>query len=91
MRLDKAIQKIQYDSSWGIWADVPFSPMSEARYGQCQFENGGLLDSKAFFADGIEIVNYMLRHCDGDNDLLADPDWVAEIANWMIEEYNDAR
>jgi hypothetical protein len=91
MRLDEAVKRIQYDSSWGIWASVPFMPESGARFGQCQFENGGLLDDKVFFANGVEVGDYMLRHCDGDNDLLSDPDWIAEGADWMIAEYEEER
>lgn len=30
MKLIEAIQKIQYDASWGIWAELPFDPESPA-------------------------------------------------------------
>ena len=56
MNLKEACLKISYDSSWAIYADAPFTDESEARFGQTQFENGGLLDDKVFFANG-EVVN----------------------------------
>lgn len=52
---------IQYDSSWGIWAELidgKFTPESQARYGQTQFENGGLLDEFNYFADGESIWDH---------------------------------
>ena len=53
--------RIQYDSSWGIWAELidgKFTPESQARYGQSQFENGGILDGFAFFAHGEKIGDH---------------------------------
>ena len=57
--LRELVAKIQYDSSWGIWAATLFTPDSEARYGQRQFENGGVLDDKEFFADGVQIGDFL--------------------------------
>lgn len=40
---------LQYDNQWGIYAekiDGKFTPESPARFGQSQFENGGVLDNK---------------------------------------------
>ena len=34
------------EGNWSVYADAPFTPESEARIGQDQFENGGLLDGK---------------------------------------------
>jgi hypothetical protein len=62
---------ISYDSSWGIWAELidgKFAPQSQARYGQRQFENGGLLDEFKFFADGEKIGDSIAEYCNGDND-----------------------
>lgn len=85
MNLTEAITRIQYDSSWAIWADTPFTPDSEARYGQRQFEQGGVLDSKSFFADGIQVGDYIGRFCDWDDALLSDNDAVEEAAKDMID------
>ena len=60
--LAELIQKIGYDDSWGIWADAPFTPESEARYGQRQFENGGLLDAKEFFASGTRCGDFLTEY-----------------------------
>lgn len=91
MNLSEAIEGIQYDSSWGIWADVPFTPDSEARYGQRQFENGGVLDDMVFFADGMEVGNYVLRYVEGDNEMFSDTDWIIEAAELMVEEWEETR
>ena len=52
MTLKDAILNINYDSSVAIYADAPFSPDSEARIGQNQFENGGVLDKKEWVING---------------------------------------
>ena len=56
--LKELASNISYDSSWGIWAELidgKFAADSQARYGQRQFENGGVLDGFEFFADGVQI------------------------------------
>lgn len=89
MTLLEAITQIQYDGGWGIWADAPFTPHSDARYGQCQFENGGLLDGKEFFADGEECGDYLASWLDG----IDDPEpWMSdEGATEMIRETEEER
>jgi len=90
--LSEAIQRIQYDAYFGVWAETPFTPQSHARFGRCEFEGGGLIgDGMEFFANGVEIGDYMLRHSDGASDLLSDEDWVAEAADFMIGEYEEDR
>lgn len=66
--LSKLVQEIQCDDSWGIWATIPFTPESEARYGQPQFENGGLLDEKVFFARGVQCQDFIAEYTDGNDD-----------------------
>ncbi|WP_434686896.1 hypothetical protein [Pseudanabaena minima] len=64
--LKDLISTIQYDSSWGIWAELidgKFTPESKARYGQSQFENGGVLDEFAFFAHGEKIGDHYSDWC----------------------------
>ena len=87
MILQEAITKIGYDDNWGIWACAPFTANSEARFGQVQFENGGLLDDKAFFADGMACGDFVGEYCDGEDiDELGD-----EAALEMIAEYEATR
>ena len=87
MNLQTAIVKIGYDSSWGIWAEIPFKPDSEARFGQGIFENGGLLDDKQFFADGEACGEFVGSYLDGESiDELGD-----EAALEMIAEYESNR
>lgn len=57
---------IQYDSSWGIYADE-CHPDAEARIGQTQFEQGGLLDGKHLIANGVQMGDALSRWFDGDD------------------------
>lgn len=75
---------IQYDSSWGVWAELidgKFTPESQARYGQCQFENGGVLDEFEFVANGEKIGD---RHTDwaGEFELHDYPQWDAIVVEF---------
>lgn len=78
--LKELANNISYDSSWGIWAgliDGKFTADSDARYGQRQFQNGGVLDGFEFFADGVQVRD----HADdfaGENELHLSSQW-AEI------------
>ena len=83
--LNELIQKIQYDSSWGIWAEAPFTRDSVARYGQSQFENGGLLDDKVFFADGVRCGDFIAEYTNGDED------FKEEAAEMLIDEVERER
>lgn len=79
------ITSIQNSSKWAVYADGT-EPSSNARFGQTQFENGGLLDGKKFILDGEQANDALLAFCDGD------PDWFAEhgdkddFVNWLKEE-----
>ena len=90
-RLADLIIKIQYDSSWGIWASTPFTPDSDARYGQRQFENGGLLDGKEFFADGMVIGDWFNAWFEDDEDGKGDSLLCQEAAEQMIAEWEEQR
>lgn len=85
-KLSTLIQEIQYDDSWGIWADAPFTPESDARYGQSQFKNGGLLDKKTYFATGTRCQDFLAEYC-GDNR----EDFADEAARELIDEIEDER
>jgi hypothetical protein len=77
--LKELVGAIQYDSSWGIWAATvggKFTPESEARYGQCQFENGGLLDEFEFFADGVQIGDHAT-------------DWAGELELCLSSQWDE--
>ena len=75
--LKELASNISYDSSWGIWAELidgKFTADSQARYGQRQFENGGVLDGFEFVADGVQIRD----HADdfaGENELHLSSQW----------------
>lgn len=76
--LKSLVGEIQYDTSWAIWAQAPFTPESAARYGQTRFNNGGLLDGLEFFADGVACGE-------------AIADWLgdtqrSDAEEWMINE-----
>lgn len=81
MNLTKALLKIQYDASWGIWAELvngKFTEDSEWRYGQVLFENGGLLDSKVFLCNGEQIGNWLTSYGfkPDKSDVEDDPHWI---------------
>lgn len=64
MRLLTALKTIQYDRSWGIWAEKingRFTPESYARFGQRHFENGGISDGYEYVCNGEYFADY-----DGD-------------------------
>lgn len=69
MKLQDALINIQYDISWGIWAEKiegEFTPESPARYGQKCFENGGVLDEKDYIGNGEEIGDSRYSYTQGD-------------------------
>jgi hypothetical protein len=79
MLIDK-ILNIQYDASWGIWAELvdgKLVPESRARYGQRVFENGGMLDDFVFVCDGEDAGDHLAAWRD-DNDELIDG-WIDEF------------
>lgn len=78
---------LNYDSSWAVYAekiDGVFQEDSEARFGQIQFENGGLLDGCEFFATNAQIIDSIEAWAEGD------PGSVVEGAEQMIEEVNES-
>lgn len=77
---------LTYDSSWAIYAeriDGEFKPESPARFGQRQFENGGLLDNKEIFTTNESAVDFMNSYTDGDDDYLK------EAALELIQHENE--
>ena len=91
-RLADLIRKIQYDSSWEIWAEVPFTADSEARYGQRHFQNGGPPDGKEFFATGETCGDFLAENQYQEEDgTVPDEDleiFISEVAT-TLEEYKE--
>ena len=88
--LKELASNISYDSSWGIWAELvegKFTADSQARYGQRQFENGGLLDEFEFFADGEKIGDSISEYCDGDDDFQDEA--ISELIDSVNESLSD--
>jgi hypothetical protein len=56
---------VSYDSSWGIYADS-CDANAEARIGQTQFEQGGLLDGKQLICTGEQLGDAIQRWTDGE-------------------------
>ena len=86
MKLSQALQTVNYESSWGIWAqkvDGLFTAESDARFGQVCFENGGLLDCMEFVCNG-EHPHDWDNSC---NEGLIDVDSFADI-DVLIDELN---
>lgn len=94
MKLIEALLNIQYDSSWGIWAELIDGKLqedSEARYGQKIFENGGLLDDKVYVCDGQQIGDWLTEWLgctpNSENAPELDPYWIDEY----LGELNEAK
>lgn len=88
MTLVEAIQKISYDSNLAVYAMRPFTPDSEARIGQIQFDNGGILDDMEIFANGEKCGNYITAWL-YDIPFEEQEDWMSrEGAEDMIAEYS---
>ena len=68
MNLSTALKNISYDSSFAVYAekiDDRFVPHSPARFGQVQFENGGLMDDKEFVCNGEAPHDWAASWADG--------------------------
>jgi len=64
---------IAYDSSWGIYADS-CSANAEARIGETQFEQGGVLDGKLLICNGKQLGDAIQRWTDGQDMYVANLD-----------------
>lgn len=76
---------LSYDSSWAIYAekiDGEFCAEPSARFGQRQFENGGLNDNCEFFATNERVVDAIEAWSEGD------ADFAKEAAEMLISEIN---
>lgn len=91
MTLEEALQNIQYDSSWGIWAELNekgyFDLESEARYGQRIFENGGVLDDKVYVCNGQWPSDLRVIWCNG---CIEDEEWDSDFMEWLLDKINES-
>ena len=81
---------ISYDSSWAIYAekiDGEFHNESPARFGQRQFEDGGLLDECEFFATNDAAWDAIENWCDGSEDESIREEgaeqYIADVNSWQ--------
>lgn len=58
LTLREALERIQYDTSWGIWAES-LHPESAARFGQRVFDGGGLNDGWIYICDGTQYRDFV--------------------------------
>ena len=84
---------LSYDRQWQIWAqriDGEFKPESAARFGQAQFEHGGLRDDFMFFANNQYATDHMANYIEGVPDAYQD-EFAEEAALNLIMETNEMR
>lgn len=74
----------QYDSSYSIYIDdtVALTPNTEARVGQNQFEQGGLLDGKVELMDLVQAADAMTEYFEGTDD----EDVPSYVDNFIYDE-----
>ncbi len=83
--LKDLVTKIQDSSQWAIYAGST-DPDADARYGQRQFENGGLLDDKKYIIDGEGANLALMEYTEGD------PGWLDKYSDredfvlWLKDE-----
>lgn len=90
LTLAQAIKSIQYDSSWGIYAekiDGQFRADSPARYGQRQFENGGVLDECEFVMDGVRAGDEIASQLEDVEEDMRD-EMLDEAVAFILDELN---
>lgn len=81
--IERVIVAGNYEDDWGIWASHPHTLQSEARWGQTQFKNGGVLDEMEFFATNRDIIDAAWEYCDGDPNAKDCPFDIDEIV-WAV-------
>lgn len=74
---------LNYSNTEAVYLEKPFSGESEVRFGQPQFENGGLLDDKEFFATNARLIDELWAYC-GEEDPPADA-CVSELVEYLLE------
>jgi len=63
MKLIDALLNIQYDPTWGVWAELneegELEEGSRARHGQLIFEQGGVSDDWVYVCNGTSIGDWL--------------------------------
>lgn len=78
---------IEESNQIAIYAVTPFTPESEARIGQTQFDNGGLLDDKEFVVNGEALNRHVEIFFSNVGGLISDSrEMDAAMAEWIAEE-----
>jgi hypothetical protein len=85
MLLKDAVVQIQNDRNWAVYA-TDTNPDAEARYGQRQFENGGVLDDKRFIIDGEIATRALLAYTDNDPYWLDEHGDREEFFQFLVDE-----
>jgi len=83
--LANLVAEISNDSGWAVYAEG-LEADSPARYGQTQFENGGLRDDKSFVIDGEMANRAQMVYSDGDPAFIAEHSSPEEFFNWLKDE-----
>jgi len=77
---------VNYSNTEALYLSVSFSEDSDVRFGQPQFENGGLLDEKRFLCTNEQLTDEIERYLDG-----ADPEdcLASEMVEHLIEVFGE--
>jgi hypothetical protein len=87
MTLFEIIPCASYDPSFGVWAKLikgELQPESEARFGQLEYENGGLLDGFVFVCRNDRICDTLEEWMEYDGET-----GYGELAEGWFEELID--
>lgn len=83
---------LEYSNSWAVYAQInekgEFEPKLAARFGQTQFENGGLLDGFKFFGTNTAISDFLHDWnpedpTDGINELIFNTNELAHMTEYQ--------
>ena len=83
---------LEYSGNWAIYAepiDGEFKPESLARFGQTQFENGGVLDDCEFFATNERAIDAMSEWNGSFSEWFTDGLMSAELWSEWIKAFEE--
>jgi len=77
---------INYSNTEAIYLNTPFAEESEVRFGQCHFEDGGVIDGKKFFCSNEALTDEIDTYLGG-----AEPeDCIAsEMVDHLLETFGE--
>lgn len=58
---------VNYTSTEAIYLSTPFTENSVVRFGQRQFEKGGIIDNKSFFCHNEAFTDEINEYLDGED------------------------